>query len=169
MGSAAGAPGRPKSDGQDCQGLPRWPTYALLAAAWRPPEQSCGLRSYLRPRARLATSTRQPIEPLPKALTPMTLKLQPVVSEVTRVTGRAIIKALLSGERPPTPRAQGRGRNCHQSEVESARALPGNGRTAPRVAWPQGVELSGFSHRQRGEDFTPGSPPSPAAAQRAPL
>jgi len=49
------APGRPRSDVQDCQWLPRLPTYALLAAALRPPEQSCGLRSYLRPRALLVT------------------------------------------------------------------------------------------------------------------
>ena len=32
------APGRPKSEVQDCQWLQRWPTYGLRAAAFRPPE-----------------------------------------------------------------------------------------------------------------------------------
>src|SRR5216684_369527 len=33
------APGRPKTEGQDWQGLPRLHTYGRLAAALRPPEQ----------------------------------------------------------------------------------------------------------------------------------
>ena len=44
------APGRPKTDVQDCQWLQRLHTYGLLAAAFRPPEQICVLRSYLRQR-----------------------------------------------------------------------------------------------------------------------
>jgi len=49
------APGRPKTDVQDCQWLQRLHTYGLLAAAFRPPEQICVLRSSLRQRARLVT------------------------------------------------------------------------------------------------------------------
>jgi transposase len=49
------APGRPKSDVQDCPWWQRLPTYGLLAAAFRPPEQICVLRRYLRQRALLVT------------------------------------------------------------------------------------------------------------------
>lgn len=49
------ASGRPKSDVQDCQWRQRLHTYGLLAAACRPPEQICVLRSYLRQRAMLVT------------------------------------------------------------------------------------------------------------------
>jgi transposase len=63
------APGRPKSAGQDGQGRQRLHPYGLLAAAFRPAEQGCGLRSYLRQRARLVTSASQHIEHLQKALT----------------------------------------------------------------------------------------------------
>jgi len=43
--------GRPKSDGHDCQWLQRLQTFGLLAGAFRPPDQVCVLRSYLRQRA----------------------------------------------------------------------------------------------------------------------
>src|SRR6266478_2613909 len=93
------APGRPKTDVQDCQWLQRLHTYGLLAAAFRPPEHICALRSYLRQRALLVTYTGQHIQHMQKALTQMNLKLQHVVSDVTSVTGMAILKALLNGER----------------------------------------------------------------------
>ena len=96
------APGRPKTDVQDCQWLQRLHTYGLLAAAFRPPEQICVLRSYLRQRAMLVTYASQHIQHMQKALTQMNLKLQHVVSDVTSVTGMAIIKAILSGEHNPT-------------------------------------------------------------------
>ncbi|HEV8717184.1 MAG TPA: hypothetical protein VGX03_30735 [Candidatus Binatia bacterium] len=81
----------------------------------------------------------------------MTLKLQHVVSDVTSVTGLAIIKAIFSGERNPAARAQLRARNCHHSEAEIARVLQGNWRAEPLFALPQAVELYEFSHRQIAE------------------
>src|SRR5712692_8185150 len=95
------APGRPKTDVQDCQGSQRLHTYGLLAAAFRPPEQVCVLRSYLRQRAMLVTYASQHIQHRQKALTQMNLKLPHGVSAVTGVTGMAILKAILSGERDP--------------------------------------------------------------------
>jgi transposase len=95
------APGRPKSDVHDCQWLQRLHTYGLLAAAFRPPEQIGVLRSYLRQRATLVTYAGQHIQHMQKALTQMNIKLQHVVSDVTGVTGLAIIKAILAGERNP--------------------------------------------------------------------
>ena len=41
-----------------------------------------------------------------KALTQMNVKLQHVVSDITGVTGLAIIKAILAGERDPQQLAQ---------------------------------------------------------------
>lgn len=49
------APGRPKTDGQDWQWRQRLHTDGLLAAAFRPPEQICVLRSSLRQRSMLGT------------------------------------------------------------------------------------------------------------------
>jgi transposase len=142
------APGRPKTDVRDCQWLQRLHTYGLLAAAFRPPEQICVLRSYLRQRARLVTYAGQHVQHMQKALTQMNLKLQHVVSDVTSVTGLAIIQAILSGERDPQKLAQFRDRHCRQSEAEIARALHGNWRAEHRFALPQAVELYEFYHCQ---------------------
>ena len=145
------APGRPKTDVQDCQWLQRLPTYGLLAAAFRPPEQICGLRSSLRQRAMLVTYAGQHIQHMQKALTQMNLKLQHVVSDVTSVTGMAILKAILNGERDPTRLAQLRDRHCQHSEADIARALQGNWRAEHLFAFSQAVELYEFYHRQIAE------------------
>jgi transposase len=145
------APGRPKSDVPDCQWRQRLHTYGLLAAAFRPPEHACVLRSYLRQRAMVVTYTSQHIQPMQKALTQMDLKLQHVVSDVTGVTGMAILKAILSGERDPQKLAQFRDRHCPHSEAEIARALRGNGRAEHLFAVQQAGELYEFYHRQISE------------------
>jgi transposase len=49
------APGRPKTDRLDCQWLQRLHAYGLLAAAFRPTDQVCVLRSALRHRQMLRT------------------------------------------------------------------------------------------------------------------
>ncbi len=142
------APGRPKTDVRDCQWLQRLHTYGLLAAAFRPPEQIWVLRSYLRQRAMLVTYAGQHIQHMQKALTQMNLKLQHVVSDVTSVTGLAILQAILSGERNPQKLAQLRDRHCQHSEAEIARALQGNWRAEHLFALQQAVELDEFYHRQ---------------------
>src|SRR5712692_7927571 len=141
------APGRPKSDVQDCQWLPRLHTYGLVAAALRPAEQVCVLRRYLRQRALLVTSASPHSQPMQKALTQRNIKFPHVISDVTGVTGMAILKALLAGERDPQKLAQFRDRHCQQSEAESARALQGNWRTEHRFALQQAVELYEFYHQ----------------------
>jgi transposase len=71
-----------------------------------------------------------------------------VVSDVTRVTGLAILQAILSGERNPQKLAQLRDRPCQQREAEIARALQGKWRAEPLFALPPAVELYEFYHRQ---------------------
>jgi transposase len=142
------APGRPKTDIRDCQWLQRLHTYGLVAAAFRPPEHSGILRSYLRQRAMLGTYTGQHSQHMQKALTQMNRKLQHVVSAITSVTGRAISKASGAGERDPVTLARFRDRHCRHSEAEIARALQGTWRTEHRFALHQAVELYEFYHRQ---------------------
>ena len=115
--------GRPKSDVHDCQWLQRLHTFGLLASAFRPPDQVCVLRSYLRQRAMLLTYAGQHIQHMQKALTQMNLKLQHVVSDLTGVTGMAIIRAILAGERDPVQFAHLRDYRCQHDEATIAKAL----------------------------------------------
>src|SRR5262245_8241167 len=85
--------GRPKSDVHDCQWRQRLHTFGLLASAFRPADQGCVLRSYLRQRAMLLSYASHHIPQMQKALTQMNIKLQHVVSDIAGVTGMAILRA----------------------------------------------------------------------------
>jgi len=93
-------PGR-KTDVLDCQWIQPLHTFGLLAAAFRPDDQTCVLRSYLRQRAMLVTYAAQHIQHMQKALELMNLKLAHVVSDLAGWTGLAIVEAILDGQRDP--------------------------------------------------------------------
>jgi hypothetical protein len=80
---------RPKTDPRDCQWIYRLHSVGLLAAAFRPDEQTCQLRAYLRQRANLI---RHASAAHAEALEQMNLKLTEILSDITGVTGRTIIR-----------------------------------------------------------------------------
>lgn len=93
-------PGR-KSDVLDCQWLQQLHTYGLLAGSFRPDDQICVLRSYIRQRDNLIKSGCVHVQRMQKALTQMNIQLHRVISDITGTTGMAIIQAILAGERDP--------------------------------------------------------------------
>ena len=145
---ATRAPGRPKTDRLDCTWLQRLHAYGLLAGAFRPEDQVCVLRSSLRHRQMLLTSAAQHMQHMHKALQQMNLTLTQVVSDLTGVTGMAILKAILAGERDPVILATLRNPHCQHSEDEIAKALQGTWRAEHLCALQQAVALSDFSHQQ---------------------
>ena len=147
----ARAPGRPKSDEKDCQWIQRLHGYGLLSAAFRPAFQVVVLRAYLRQRDMLVTYAGQHIQHLQKALEQMNVKLTEVVSDVTGVTGMAIIKAILRGQRDPAQLAKLRDPRCKESEATIARALQGSWRAEHLFALRQALALYEFYHQQIGE------------------
>ena len=70
----------------------------------------------------------------------MPVKRQHVVSDITGVTGWAIIKAILAGERDPQQLAQLRDHRCKQDAAAIAQALYGNWREEHLVALQQALE-----------------------------
>jgi len=142
------APGRPKSDVRDCQWLQRLHSYGLLTASFRPNEQVVVLRSYLRQRQMLLRYAGQHVQHMQKALEQMNVKLAEVVSDITGVTGMAIIRAILAGERDPHALAKRRNEHCKRTEAEIARALQGNWRAEHLFALRQAVALHEFYHGQ---------------------
>jgi len=133
-------PGR-KTDVLDCQWLQQLHTFGLLAAAFRPDDAICVLRGYLRQRAMLVTCAAQHIQHMQKALEQMNVKLPEVVTDVTGVTGMAIIRAILAGERKPETLATLRDRRCHHDQATIARALEGTWREEHLFALRQAVDL----------------------------
>jgi transposase len=117
--------GRPKTDRRDCQWIYRLHSVGLLAAAFRPDETTCQLRAYLRQRANLVRQASRHVQHLQKALEQMNLKLTEVLSDITGVTGRAILRAILRGTRAPEKLARYRDKQCKASAAEIAQALTG--------------------------------------------
>ena len=140
-------PGR-KSDVLDCQWIQQLHTFGLLAAAFRPEDQICVLRSYLRQRAMLVTYASHHIQHVQKALEQMNVKLTRVVSDVTGVTGMRIIRAILGGQRDPRALAGLRDRRCQHDEATIARSLEGSWRPEHLFALRQAVELLDFYQQQ---------------------
>lgn len=145
------APGRPKSDVLDCQWLQRLHSYGLLSASFRPVEQVVVLRSYLRQRQMLVRYAGQHVQHMQKALEQMNVKLTEMVTDITGITGMAIIKAIIAGERDPKKLAELRDPRCQRMRWEIARALEGNWRNEHLFALKQAVELYEFYRRQMQE------------------
>ena len=130
-----------KSDVLDCQWLQQLHTYGLLAGAFRPPEQVCVLRGYMRQREMLVQAAAMHIQHMQKALQQMNLLLHNVVSDITGVTGMKIIKAIVSGIRDPQVLARHRDQRCHSSAEVIAKSLQGNYREEHLFALTQAVSL----------------------------
>jgi transposase len=141
-------PGRPKSDVLDCQWLQRLHSYGLLSGSFRPSEQIIVLRSYLRQRQMLIRYAGQHVQHMQKALEQMNVKLTEVVSDVCGVTGMAIIRAILNGERGPLELAKLRNDKCKRTQAEIARALYGNWRAEHLFVLQQAVTLYDFYREQ---------------------
>ena len=136
-------PGR-KSDVLDCQWLQQLHTYGLLRGAFRPVEQVCTLRAYVRQRAMLVRSAASYIQRMQKALAQMNLQLHNVVADITGVTGMRILKAILGGERNPNVLAAMRDQRCKNSEATIARSLKGSYRPEHLFSLRQAIELYEF-------------------------
>ena len=140
--------GRPKTDKRDCQWIQRLHAHGLLASAFRPDEDTCVLRSYLRQRATLVRYAGQHIQHMQKAVEQMNLKLPEVVSDLTGVTGLAILKDILAGERDPVKLARHRDRRCKNSEEAIAQALHGSYRAEHLFALRQALACWEFYQAQ---------------------
>lgn len=130
-----------KTDVQDCQWLQQLHTYGLLKSAFRPEEQVCALRAYMRQRDNLVHLRASHIQHMQKALRQMNLLLENVVSDITGLTGMTIIRAVINGERNPRELAKNRDHRCKRSEAEIAKSLQGHYRQEHLFALKQAVEL----------------------------
>ena len=115
-----------KSDVQESQWLMKLHTYGLLRNSFRPSQKIRTMRTYWRQRNDLVQSASRHILRVQKALTQMNVQLANVLSDISGVTGQAIIKAILAGERNPHKLAEFRDPRVQASEEEIAHYLEGN-------------------------------------------
>jgi transposase len=118
-------PGR-KSDVQESQWLMKLHTYGLLRNSFRPSQEIRTLRTYWRQRNDLVRAAGRHIQRIQKAMTQMNIQLANVLSDVSGMTGQAIIKAVLGGERDPQKLAEFRDARVKAGKEEIARSLEGH-------------------------------------------
>jgi len=140
-------PGR-KSDRQDCQWLQELHSVGLLRGSFRPEAEIVALRAYLRHRSELIANRAAHIQHMQKALLQMNLQLMQAVKDITGVTGLAIIRAIVAGERDPQQLAALRQPGVNKSQTEIAQALTGHYRPEHLFALKQALALYDFYSQQ---------------------
>ena len=130
-----------KSDVTDCEWLRELHSVGLLRASFRPAAAIVPLRSFVRPRATLVEQAATRIQRMQQALTEMNLKLHTVLSDLT---GLAIVRRILKGERDPERLATHRDPRCHASHAEIVAALTGHYRAEHLCALKQNFAADKF-------------------------
>ncbi|MDQ5970041.1 MAG: transposase [Patescibacteria group bacterium] len=130
-----------KTDVLDCQWIQQLHTYGLLNGAFRPVDEVCELRAYVRQRTMLVQSASRYIQQMQKALTQMNLKLHHVIADITGDTGMRVVRAIIKGERDPVVLASYRDPRCKSTIDDIQAALTGNYRAEHLFALKQSLEL----------------------------
>jgi transposase len=117
-----------KTDVQDCQWIQKLHSLGLLSSSFLPDMATEQLRTYCRHRTSLLETAAMTTQKMHKYLRLLNLRLDVVVSDITGMTGMAIIEAICRGESSAEKLASLRHGNCRKSQQEIAKALQSNGR-----------------------------------------
>ena len=118
-------PGR-RTDWHECQWLQYLHSVGLLHGAFRPEADVCAVRVLIRHRAELVQSASQHVQHMHKALTQMNLQIHHVISDITGLTGLAIVDAILEGQRDAAALAKLRDPRVKADEETIRKSLVGN-------------------------------------------
>src|SRR5579859_3055547 len=99
-------PGRPKTDRLDSVWLAKVTEQGSVTGSFVPPEDIRRLRTHTRYRRRLVQARTAEKERCEKLLEDAHLKLSSVISDIHGVSGRAMLKAIIAGERNPAVLAE---------------------------------------------------------------
>ncbi len=99
-------PGRPKTDRADSVWLARITERGSLPSSFVPPEPIRRLRTHTRYRRHLTQARTAEKQRVEKLLEDGHLKLSSVISDIHGVSGRAMLEAIIAGERSPKVLAQ---------------------------------------------------------------
>jgi transposase len=140
-----------KSDVWDASKLRRLHMHGLLARAFRPKDEIVRLRSLWRHRTNIVGSCSRQIHLMQKALEQMNVQLHKVITDIAGLTGMAILRAIVAGERSPQALAKLRHPQCKLSPDEFVLALNGNFRAEHLFALQQALNAFDFFQRQLEE------------------
>ena len=99
-------PGRPKTDKLDSVWLAKLTEKGMLRPSFVPPAPIRQLRDYTRLRTDLTRDRSRHVQRLEKLLEDALIKLSTVATDIMGVSGRAMIEALIAGQRDPKALAE---------------------------------------------------------------
>jgi transposase len=139
-------PGR-KTDVGDAAWLQYLHAVGLVQGSFRPPGEICAFRTILRHRSGLVQAASQHIQHMQKSLDQMNVQIHRVLSDITGVSGLAIVEAILGGERDGHRLAELRDCRVRASEEEIVKALEGDYR--PEHLFTLRQSLASYRHYQK--------------------
>lgn len=139
-----------KSDLRDCQWIWQLHSVGFLSASFQPDAFTEELRAYTRHRKSLIEGASRYVSKMQKALTMMNLQLPAVLTDITGKSGRAIIEAILSGERDGKKLAELADSKVKAPKERIAEALTGWWHEQYLFELGQCWELYEFHQRQIG-------------------
>ena len=119
-----------KTDVQDCQWIQWLHSVGMLSHSFIPSEFVAELRIYTRQRAKYVAQQTRIINQLQRDLRSMNIRLEVALNDITGKSGRAIIEAILEGERDVHKLAGLVDFRVKKSQQEIARSLEGNWNSA---------------------------------------
>jgi len=140
-------PGR-KSDVQESEWLRKLHRYGLLRSCFLPQPEIHAVRTVWRLRIQHVRDAGRCIQHMHDALTEMNVQLHIALSDISGVSGQAIIRALLAGQRDPRALAALRDCRCQASEEEFVHSLQGNWKEDVLFALQQAVDAYDFYQGQ---------------------
>jgi len=133
-------PGK-RTDFHECQWIQYLHSMGLLHSAFRPDGEVCAVRSLMRHHNDLVGMASQHVQYMQKVLTQMNVPFQHVISDITGLTGLAILDAVVAGERDPAVLAKLRDPRIKASEETIRKSLEGNWRSEHILALKQRLSL----------------------------
>ena len=133
-------PGK-RTDFHECQWIQYLHSMGLLHSAFRPDGEVCAVRSLMRHRNDLVEMASQHVQHMQKALTQMNVQFQHVISDLTGLTGLAVLDAIVAGERDPAVLAKLRDPRIKASEETIRKSLEGNWRSEQILVLKQRLSL----------------------------
>jgi transposase len=133
-------PGK-RTDFHECQWIQYLHSMGLLHSAFRPESEVCAVRSLMRHRNDLVEMASQHVQHMQKALTQMNVQFQHVISDLTGLTGMAVVDAIVAGERDPAMLAKLRDPRVKASEETIRKSLEGTWRAEHILVLKQSLSL----------------------------
>jgi transposase len=133
-------PGR-KTDMLDCQWIQMLHSCGLLKGSFRPSDEICALRSLVREKTTMESQRSDWLRRIQKSLDQMNVCVHHAVSDISGVTGMAIIRAIVQGERDPLKLAKLRDQRCRKSVKQIAEELTGNWRAEHLFSLKQALQM----------------------------